>query len=235
LPIISKTKDKSKKLLTFLNNLDNKIKNYCIENQLVAKNTYYKKILRTDSQDPIYKNGYIRLKILKDDNSTLILKNKTECTLSDIKYHDNVTCVIDLFAIWVTNESYGVYIKPIIISAKEKISKISLLREDSDDDNIIDTDENKEEETTEQVLQYKEEEEEEQVLQNKEQVLQNKEQVLQNKEQVLQNKESIVHTNSNNTTINTTINTTVKKSEDDYLFDNDSEDIDHLTITSLAV
>ena len=149
-PLIGKKTDKVKKLINFLNLLDKKIiadakkNNKWFEKFAHIKKTngyQYQKIIRESTDNEI-----IRLKILKtDDFETILHINNNRASIEDINNNKDswLKCILEIYAIWINEDGFGLYIRPIILSFKPclKIAYNYKMMEDSDeiDDLEVDT------------------------------------------------------------------------------------------------
>jgi len=145
-PLVGKKTDKILKLANFLNSIDKKIVKDAKTNNkwfekfahIKRKNGYiYQKILR-DSTENKYPNGIIRLKILKtDDFETILHINNNRASIDEINNNrDNwLKCILEIYAIWINEDGFGLYIRPIILSFKPciDITYNYKMMEDSDE------------------------------------------------------------------------------------------------------
>ena len=103
----------------------------------------YQKTLRT-SDDKTYSNGMLRVKIIETaDFETLIqLNNKTKISVQDIPQDAWVKMILEVYAIWINENGFGLFVRPILLSfdLKNRLDYNYKLIEDSDEiDNIIHT------------------------------------------------------------------------------------------------
>lgn len=148
-PLIGKEDSKMTKFVNFLNTIDKKIikdaknNNKWFEKYADIKTMKYQRIIR-DSTDGVNKNGVIRLKILKtNDFETIVQNNNTRINIEEIYKDCLLKCILEVYAIWINPNGFGLFIRPILLSLKPctKINYNYKLIEDSDeqDDGLIDT------------------------------------------------------------------------------------------------
>jgi len=138
--------DKNPLLVNFFKQIDQyliksgqlNIKKWFNEND---SNIKYKSIIRTNTENCLYKNGAIKIKFNNNNKNLKILYNNNIINNNNIKsglpLKSKVKLVFELY-IWINNIGYGILIKPLLLSFKD-IENISLI-EDSDDDNDNDND-----------------------------------------------------------------------------------------------
>ena len=147
IPLVGKDNIKVNNFIKFLNDLDDKILNDAkrhsnwFNNFLKNKKTKYQKTIRNSD---IYKNGIIRIKIVKsnDFETILQLNNITKINKDEIPQDSWVKMILEVYAIWVNENGFGLFIRPILISFKPKnlIDYNYQLVEDSDEiDEVIHT------------------------------------------------------------------------------------------------
>ena len=149
IPLYGKCNNKVQTLINFFNSLDDKIvKDAKINtkwfNNFIRNNTIkYQKIVRS-CEDVEYPNGMIRVKILQtSDFETLIqMNNKNKLNVEDIPTNSWVKMILEVYAIWINENGFGLFVRPILISfqIKDQLDYNYKLMEDSDEiDNIIHT------------------------------------------------------------------------------------------------
>jgi len=118
-------KNKEESLLTFLNNLDDKIIHESKNNtnwfdHLVDKSFIkYQRIIKDNN----YHNGCINFKIINnDDLKTKLVLNDDEIDIYNIP-NNNGLCkiMLECYAIWINECNFGLLLRPIIISFKIKL------------------------------------------------------------------------------------------------------------------
>lgn len=97
-----------------------------------ANNTIkYKSILRRNKD----KQKYIKIKILKsalqDNTLKIINNNNNNININELKTECYIKLLLNINAIWINNNIFGVFIKPILIKKIEIINNINFI-EDSD-------------------------------------------------------------------------------------------------------
>ena len=147
IPLKAKTQDKTKEFINFLNSIDHKIikdatKNTNWFNNLQnTDNVKYQKIIRHGNDEYPH---MIRLKIINiNDFETIIqINNKKNINTENIPQECWTKVIFELYAIWINNDGFGLYIRPILISfsPNTKTEYNYKILEDSDDiDDIINT------------------------------------------------------------------------------------------------
>jgi hypothetical protein len=147
LALVGKEKDKVKKFVNFLNELENKVKsdaqfnasswfNITDENQTIN----FQKIIR-ESED--FPTGTIKIKIIKNnDFETLLQLNNSKRIGVDAIPDDSWSkMILECYAVWInSNNDFGIFLRPVLISftPKEKEVYNYTFLEDSDEDNETD-------------------------------------------------------------------------------------------------
>lgn len=140
-PLIGKEKEKINKFINFLNLLDKKIiKDAKINNKWFElfskiKTMKYQKVIRDNNNI----NGCIRLKLLKtNDFETLVQNNNNRIQFDDIQKDSWLKCILEIYAIWINENGFGLFIRPILLSFKPcmKISYNYKLLDESDENEI---------------------------------------------------------------------------------------------------
>ncbi|VVU95089.1 hypothetical protein CPAV1605_814 [seawater metagenome] len=142
-PLIGKNENKTGELIKFLRDLDQKFisdaKKFGSSWFGKAKNITYKSVIRSGNGDgKEYNNGVLRIKILDTDNfkTSLLLNNESPLHTSNIQSNHYVKMILECYALWITKEGFGLYLKPILMSfSPMKIDYNYSLLEDSDNDN----------------------------------------------------------------------------------------------------
>jgi len=143
IPLFGKSTNKVDELYTFLKDLDKKIIQDGRKNHKTwfngLKNITYKSIIRSSLiKDNIYKNGVLRIKISDKPNDNTILVNNEgkNISLDDIKPNTHIKMILECYAVWITDNGFGLYLKPILLSLNE-IKTVSYkyeLLDDSDEE-----------------------------------------------------------------------------------------------------
>lgn len=149
IPLTGKDNDKVNEFCSFLAELDNKILNDAkrhstwFNNFLKNNKIKYQKTTRI-SDNKLFKNGMIRVKIVKssDFETLLQINNKERISEDDIPCDSWVKMILEVYAIWINDNGFGLFIRPILISFKPKnsIDYNYKLVDDSDEmDDVIHT------------------------------------------------------------------------------------------------
>ena len=149
IPLVSKSSEKLSQFINFLNNLDNKIisdssiNQHWFDNLVKSNSIKYQKIIRSCRDSKRFKNGMIKLKILKTDNfETKLLSNESVININSINQNNWIKSIMEVYAIWITKDGFGLFIRPVLMSFKinENIEYNYELTDDSEEiDEIIDT------------------------------------------------------------------------------------------------
>ena len=122
IPLNGKSESKVNKFISFLNQIDSKVIKDAKANPkwfnsfALTQPTKYQKIIR-ESED--CKNGVIRLKILKtNDFNTIIQLNDKKISNTDIPKNSWVKSIIEIYAIWINENGFGLFIRPILLDFK---------------------------------------------------------------------------------------------------------------------
>lgn len=146
IPLVGQNHIKTDKFIGFLNNLDKQIINDAKINSDWFNNFYngniikYQKSIR-DSDD--YKNGMIKIKIIKNDKFETMLQvnNKKTIGIDNIEKDSWVKMILEVFAIWINKNGFGVFLRPILVSFKpfDKKEYNYKFIEESDNEDVINT------------------------------------------------------------------------------------------------
>ena len=152
LPLYGKKQSNINSFTKFIKELDNKIitdaktnKNeWFNENN---KNLRYRSLIKNIHDDYIdtvefksgmFENGIIKLKITQNTNVTT---NSQKITPEQLKLDQNVRTIFQIYAIWISGDLFGLYLKPIVIDQKYKlIEQIDFIASESDNDTVYNTD-----------------------------------------------------------------------------------------------
>lgn len=141
-PLIGKEPNKVDKFISFLNEIDKKVikdaknNNKWFEKFADVKTMKYQRTIR-DAVDKTNKNGVLRLKLLKtNDFETIVHNNNSRVCFDEINKDSWLKCILEVYAIWINANGFGLFIRPILLSFKPctKINYNYKLIEDSDDD-----------------------------------------------------------------------------------------------------
>ncbi len=148
-PLYGKTESKVNKLVNFLNKLDEKIiydakiNTSSWFNNFEIEQINYQKIIR-ESNDKKFNKGTIKVKIIDnyDFKTQLHINNQTKIKEDDIPKNSWVKMILEIHAIWINQNGFGLFLKPIIVSFEPiQIIKKYRFLDDSEDEveNIIDS------------------------------------------------------------------------------------------------
>jgi len=127
-PLITKEKEKVPSLVNFFEELDKKIiqdaKNNSkvwFEGILMTNSIKYKKIIK---ESDVYKDGVIKVKIIKNPEFETLLQIEKERRLSIKEIPTNSWCkmLIEIYAVVINyqNNTFSLFLRPIVLSFKEK-------------------------------------------------------------------------------------------------------------------
>ena len=141
-------------LINFLKNLDNKVvddarknKNEWFKNKPSIK---YKSLIKNlylennnSSDEKKYaSNGLIKIKIT---NGIKIIENGNEINLDALKKNNFLRMILELHAVWISGDVFGIYLKPIMIEQiQNKIINFIDDKEDATEVNYLETEANSE-------------------------------------------------------------------------------------------
>ena len=178
IPILCSDQSKNTLFKNFLTNMDNFIVNCAKQKQSTwfnpsAKVKYKSLVRQYNNGDDIYNNGIFKIKMKKKNNVKITSEMQTESIdLNTIPILSKVKLAFEFFGIWINENSFGLYIKPLLLDFRY-INNIDFTL-DSDDsyDDILETEFNgcntinrNHDEQVDQVEQVEQEEQEEQVIQ----------------------------------------------------------------------
>jgi len=147
-PLVGQSKEKVDLFIGFLNNLERKVIGDCkvnghwFDNFIKDDSMKYQKIIRESDE---YKEGVIRGKIIRRNDFQTILQygNRKLIKHSDIPKNSWVKMLMEIYAIWVNENGFGIFIRPVLMSfskMENNIYNYGLLESDSDDeDDVINT------------------------------------------------------------------------------------------------
>jgi len=153
-------------LIKFLKDLDMKIvndakknKNEWFKNKTAIKyKSLIKNLYKSNSQSNYYtptrddekycENGLIKLKLT---NGIKIIENTNniarDINLDDIKKMNYMRLIVELYAVWISNDVFGIYLKPVMIEQiQNKVLNFIDEKEDITDVNYMETEANSEDE-----------------------------------------------------------------------------------------
>ena len=152
-PLSCKNSKKTDEFITFLRDLDAKFIKDAKKFGSVwfgrTKNITYKSVIRSSEENKEeYKNGVLRVKLLNSNNfrTQILLDNDSEMTIDQIGENFYVKMILECYALWITKDGFGLYLRPVLLSFSPKIIDYTYsLLEDSDNeedynyDDIIET------------------------------------------------------------------------------------------------
>lgn len=137
--LICKTDKKLEDFKKNINILENKIlndaklnynkwfQNYNFKNKLL-----YQKIFRKNKDND---EDILKLKIINNSNfKTILLSNNKNININDIPTNSWNRSILEVYAIWINNNGFGLFIRPILISFKKEQIEQYNFYEDSDND-----------------------------------------------------------------------------------------------------
>ena len=144
IPLITQEKNKSQDLIDFFEGLDQKIISDAKHNAktwfnefATKENIKYKKIIK---ESDVHNEGLLKIKIIKNlDFETLLqIDNKKRINISEIPNNSWCKMLLEIYAVVFNfkNETFSIFIRPIILAFKEKQSMKYNYKflEDSDSD-----------------------------------------------------------------------------------------------------
>jgi hypothetical protein len=144
IPLLTQESDKALLLFNFFEDLDKKmmtdakINSHMWFDTLTKKNSVkYKKIVR---ESDVFTNGVIKIKIIKNNDFETMLQidNKTRINVNKIPNNYWCKMLIEVYALVINAQTntFSIFLRPIMLSFKEKQSKIYNYKflEDSDSD-----------------------------------------------------------------------------------------------------
>jgi len=148
-PLYGKTESKVNKMVSFFNNLDDKIiydakiNSSSWFNNFEINQINYQKIIR-ESTDKRFNKGTIKVKIIDnfDFKTQIQINNQVKINEEDIPKNSWVKMILEIHAIWINKNGFGLFLKPIIISFEpiEIIKKYRFLDDSEDEvENVIDS------------------------------------------------------------------------------------------------
>ena len=107
-------------------------------NWFYSNNVKFKGSIRNDGE---YNEPYIKLKL----NANLLNKIKVSYdkqtqlrSFSDLEKGQTIKLVLDLYGLWINNNGFGLYMKPVVIDIRET-NEITLNESSDEDEDIFDT------------------------------------------------------------------------------------------------
>jgi hypothetical protein len=144
IPLITQESDKALLLFNFFEDLDQKmmtdakINSHMWFDTLIKKDSIkYKKIVK---ESDVFPNGAIKIKIIKNNDFETMLQidNKTKINVNKIPHNYWCKMLIEVYALVINsqNNTFSLFLRPIMLSFKEKQAKMYNYKflEDSDSD-----------------------------------------------------------------------------------------------------
>jgi len=144
IPLITQESDKAELLFNFFEELDRKIMSDAKINSHMWFDTFlkkdsikYKKIVK---ESDVFPNGIIKIKIIKNNDFETMLQidNKNRISINKIPINYWCKMLIEVYALVINSQTntFSLFLRPIILSFKDKQSKIYNYKflEDSDSD-----------------------------------------------------------------------------------------------------
>ena len=146
IPLVGQNNTKTDKFIGFLDNLDKQITSDAKINSEWFNNFYNGNIIRYQKsirECDDYKNGMIKIKIIKNDNFETILQvnNKDDICVENIQKDSWVKMILEVYAIWINKNGFGLFLRPILVSFKpfDKIEYNYKFIDESDNEDVINT------------------------------------------------------------------------------------------------
>jgi hypothetical protein len=150
IPLHGKKTDKINNFVHFLRELDAKIINDAKKNKnewfnnntkikyrSLIKNIHDDYIETIEYKSGMFENGIIKFKLT---NSTVLTCNNENISVNEIKTGNSVRTIFQVFALWISNDLFGLYLKPIKIDQIiEEIVDIDFINL-SENDTVYNTD-----------------------------------------------------------------------------------------------
>jgi hypothetical protein len=147
IPLFGKIDTKVHKFKSFIDKIDSKIMRDARVNHKWFEHFHhlntikYQRTIR-ESNNSSYKDGMIRLKLLKtNDFETTLLLNNNNISYDSIPKNSWVKSILEIYALWINENGFGLFIRPILIDFKinNKISyNYKILEEPSEESDEVD-------------------------------------------------------------------------------------------------
>lgn len=152
LPLYGRKKSHISSFVKFIKELDNKIITDAKTNRNTwfdesNKNVRYRSLIKNIHDDYIdtvefkagmFENGIIKLKIT---DGTTITANSENISIEDLKINHDIRTIFQVYAIWISNDLFGLYLKPVKVDQKYKIvEQLEWIPSDSEKDTVYNTD-----------------------------------------------------------------------------------------------
>jgi len=127
-PLITQEKDKVSSLINFFEELDKKIvhdakvnSKIWFEGISVSNSIKYKKIIK---ESDLYKDGVVKIKIIKNTEfeTLLQIENKKRINVKELPVNSWCKMLLEIYAVVINiqNNTFSLFLRPIILSFKEK-------------------------------------------------------------------------------------------------------------------
>jgi len=127
-PLMTQEKDKSSSLINFFEELDKKIvqdaktnSKTWFEGSIQSNSIKYKKIIK---ESDLYKDGVIKIKIINnlEFKTMLQIENKKRISIKELPVNSWCKMLLEIYAIVINiqNNTFSLFLRPIILSFKEK-------------------------------------------------------------------------------------------------------------------
>ena len=146
IPIYGKNQYKINNFVNFLKQLDSKIINDAKINKKEwfdqAQKIKYRSLIKNIHDDYIdtveykmgmFNNGIIKLKVT---SSTSITEDQKQITINNLHFDSYIRTIFQVYAIWITDDLFGLFLKPIKIDQKTKLIQEINFIDDSDNETI---------------------------------------------------------------------------------------------------
>jgi hypothetical protein len=152
LPLYGKKKKHISSFVEFIQKLDNKImsdaklnkntwfdeSNTNVRYRSLIKNIHNDYIDTVEFKSGMFENGIIKLKI---NEATCVSLNDKIIKPDELKINHDIKTIFQIYAIWISNSLFGLYLKPVKINQKLKIvEQIDFILSDSENDTVYNTD-----------------------------------------------------------------------------------------------
>jgi len=143
-PLIGQNQIKTDKFINLLNNLDSQVINDAKINTQWFNNLNTDNVIKfqkTIRHSDDYKNGMIKIKIIKNENFETILQenNKTVVNIDESKINYWIKMILEVYAIWINKNGFGIFLRPILVSFKPIIQYNYKFIEESENEDVINT------------------------------------------------------------------------------------------------
>lgn len=128
IPLITQEKEKNISLINFFEDLDKKIIQDAKNNSKIwfdnitnTNSIKYKKLIK---ESDVYKEGILKIKIIKNNDFETILQiaNKKKLNIKELPSNSWCKMLLEIYAIVINsqNDTFSLFLRPVILSFKEK-------------------------------------------------------------------------------------------------------------------